>query len=67
MGSLQIRQSGMRNGYATAYPGRSEFFPLEKVGRDLVNIHAETISGFRREFLQQQPLVGSTNIDHDVR
>src|SRR5260370_8102567 len=56
----------MRNGDATAYPGRSEFFPLEKVGRDLIDRQAETISGFGREFLQQQRLVGGSKVDHYV-
>ena len=64
---MHIRQPGVRNGYAAAYPGRSEFFPLEKVGRDLIDMQAETGRRLGRQFLQQQPLVGGPDVDHDVR
>ncbi len=66
-GPLQIRQPGMRNGDALAYPRRSQLFPLEKAGRDLIDRQAETGRGLGREFLQQQPLVRGPNVDHDVR
>ena len=66
VGPLQIRQPGVRNGDALAYPGRTQVFPLEKVGRDLIDGQAEAGRGPGGEFLQQQLLVRRPDVDHDV-
>jgi hypothetical protein len=56
----------VRNGDAAAYARRSQVFPLEQVGRDLIGGQAETGRRPGRQFLHQQPLLQGSDVDHDV-